>query len=425
MGGPSGLPRLLRGVGDSPADVDAHVRTWGEQPFRNSRQELDLIDEAGLCGRGGAWFPTARKWRAVAANRGVRRPTVVANAAEGEPASGKDRLLAGFAPHLVLDGAQLAAHAVGAGRVVVYVHREAAAAVAAAVVEREGRGLDRVRPEVVVAAPSFVAGEESAVVAHIDGGPGGLPYFTVPRPVYRKGVSGRPTLVQNAETLAHAALISRFGPGWFREMGTESSPGTALLTISGVIPSRVVEAPVGVSLRSVLHAVSADADAVGGVLLGGYGGTWWQGAASDLRLAEEALRPGGATLGAGVVLALPAGACPVAETARIAAYMETQGAGQCGPCVNGLPALADAAAALAWDPRRLQGGPGRLEQLAGLVEGRGACHHPDGVARLIRSLLLAFPDHVRGHVSRGPCTTSSAPSVLPPLSAAAPAGAGG
>jgi NADH:ubiquinone oxidoreductase subunit F (NADH-binding) len=340
---------------------------------------------------------------------------VVANGAEGEPASRKDALLFTRAPHLVLDGASLAAAAVGANRLVIYVPPRLVEAVSAAVADRSAIGLDPVKPEIVAAADCFVAGEASAAVAQLNGGPGGRPYFTGVRPVHERGVGGHATLVQNVETLAHAALIARFGAAWFRQLGTADSPGTALASVSGAIPRpRVTEVALGTPLRHVVELFDVPVESLSAALLGGYGGAWLPARqAMETPLCEEHLRPLGTTFGAGVIALLPRTSCPLAETARVVAYMESQGAGQCGPCVNGLPAMTAAMSSLAFEGTRWPRVPERLAGLCELVEGRGACHHPDGVANLVRSTLQVFARHVSSHQQRGPCPQTSEPGVLP------------
>ena len=417
---PTGAVRLLAGLGErgGATALADHVARWGPVPDPGRRGRGGFLDElhrSGLRGHGGAWFPAAVKWEAVAARR-LGRPVVVANGSEGEPASGKDRLLLRRAPHLVVDGLMVAAETLGASRAVLYVPASEARHLSEVLRERRRAGIDPLDVEIAVAPERFIAGEESAVVAHLDGGEGALPAFTAVTPVYRKGVDGRPTLVQNVETLAHAALIARFGAAWFRSVGTEESPGTALLTVTiGASGPRVIEVPFGATLRSVWSALGESPAEAPAILLGGYGGTWMAGArVLDVPLAEEHLRPLGATFGAGVVLAPPPTMCPLAEVAAIAAYLAREGAGQCGPCAYGLPALADAAASLAFGTRGGAGGPAggglqaRIFQLCESVEGRGACHHPDGAARMVRSALLAFGDHVDHHLHIGPCPSAAA-----------------
>ena len=223
-----------------------------------------------------------------------------------------------------------------------------------------------------------------------------------------QGVAGRPTLVQNVETLAHAALIARFGPQWFRSVGTPESAGTALVTVTGRWDAaRIVEVPLGTSLGNALGIDAEASRGIQGVLLGGYGGGWIPTAtAMTMPFTEEAARSHGSSIGAGVVVLLPTGVCPLAEAARVVRYMEGEGAGQCGPCVNGLDVLATSMEHLAYRPRSLRGGVAALPTLCGLVEGRGACRHPDGVARFVRTTVSVFGDHAGLHLSRGACQTT-------------------
>ena len=197
-----------------------------------AHQLIEEVERSGLRGRGGADFPTARKLRAVAERR--RTGPVIVNGSETEPASAKDRLLLARLPHLVLDGAVLAAGAVGAGKVIVKVGENAIDAVSALEGAVSVRERDPVPIEIVSAPEGYVAGEESAVVHYLNGG-AQLPTFVPPRP-FERGYRGRPTLIQNPETLAQLALVARFGSRWYRELGTVADPGSALVTITGCGP---------------------------------------------------------------------------------------------------------------------------------------------------------------------------------------------
>jgi NADH:ubiquinone oxidoreductase subunit F (NADH-binding) len=352
----------------------------------------------------------AVKMRTVARHRGG---VVVANGAEGEPASRKDHLLLDQHAHLVLDGAQLAAEAVRARRIVLYVTEKGAGAAKRAVDQRPG---DRLEVELVVAPDRFVSGESSAAVQAVSGGPA-LPAFTVV-PSAERGVGGRPTLVLNVETLANVALIDRYGATWFRSMGTESDPGTALVTVCGDVQRPgVYEIAHGTALCELLDgAGTAQSRAV---LLGGYHGTWLRAErAADLRLAPAILRSVGAVLGPGIVAVLDANRCPLREAAPVVHYLAQESAGQCGPCLNGLPALAEVFGDVA-DGGRVRPALARLHRWTAMVVGRGACHHPDGVGRFIESLLAEFPDEVRLH-EHGRCSAASGlrPALPLPLDAA-------
>ena len=210
-GRPEDMPRLLPAHGAVPVDLRTHLARYGAPPyFGQPGRLIPVLKAAGLTGRGGAAFPVHRKLAAVA--EAATHPIVIGNGAEGEPASDKDKSLLWISPHLVLDGLQLAAEAVGSTAVGLYVHRNARLQerLRAAVAERAAAGLDAAPVEIIDAPPRFLAGEESALASRVSGEPA-MPRFKPPR-VFERGVVGRPTLVQNVETLAHLALIARYGP---------------------------------------------------------------------------------------------------------------------------------------------------------------------------------------------------------------------
>jgi len=408
---PAAWPRrVLAGVGDDDVHA-AHLDTWGGLPSLPGPEVVEVIEASGLLGRGGAGFPAGRKMRTVAAGA-KRRPVVVANGAEGEPASGKDVLLLGRAPHLVLDGLQLAARAVGADEAHLALHRGSpvAGAVRSALSMRQGT--DTV-PVTLHEIPSrYVASEETALVAYLNGSEA-RPTFTPPRP-FDQGVGRRPTLVNNVETLAHVAAIARRGAQWFREVGDPDEPGTLLVTISAEgIARRVAEVPTGTTIGAVADRAGAGRDGVGAVLVGGYFGSWLPAAyAWPLPLTHRAMRSAGAALGAGVVAVLPPGACGLVETARVMHYLAAHNAGQCGPCLNGLPAIADALRRLAsdgWDERWWPA----LERWLAVVPGRGACRHPDGAVRFASTALSVFAEDVASHRAGRPCAASAGAGWLP------------
>jgi NADH:ubiquinone oxidoreductase subunit F (NADH-binding) len=408
------LPRLLAGLreGRGAVSLDAHLDRYGELPpfGRVDGQELiALVEAAGLTGRGGAAFPTARKLGAVA--QAGRRAVVVANGAEGEPASAKDKVLLRRVPHLVLDGVDVAAAAVGAGEAIVAVGAGAGrelAAVQTALAERERHRSDRVVIRLASVPDRFVAGEETALVNLLNGGPA-KPTFTPPRP-FERGVGGLPTLVQNVETLANLALIARFGPRWFRALGTQAEPGTVLVTLDGAVPRPgVYEIPIGLPLSQLVAWAGGASTPLSAFLIGGYFGVWISATdALGLDLSNASLDPVGASLGARTVFALPAGTCGIAETARVARYLADESAGQCGPCVHGLDAVATAFEELAVGRRRGARDDGRLERWLRQIKGRGACRHPDGAARLVESALTVFADEIDRH-ARGACTGDGRP----------------
>lgn len=398
----TGGQRLLAAAA---SDFAAHSNSNGDLPWQGGIGRLiPTVEAAGLIGHGGAGFPTWRKLAAVATGE---RPVVIGNAAEGEPRSGKDHFLLTQAPHLVLDGLQLAAEAVGANKVFLYV--PAGPAMTAARQALTERTQDRYRVKVVAAPDTFVAGEESALIARISGRKA-LPWDAK---AVVSGVDGQPTLVQNVETLAHLAQIARHGAGWFRQLGTPAEPGTFLATLSGPLDSPgIYEVAYGTQLIDVIEAARPSAP-LQAVLVGGFHGGWLSMlSARHTPLTNASLRPYGAATGAGVLVALPMAVCALSEVSQIIRYLADESAGQCGPCLNGLPALADTLEALAAGHRGSDL-VRRLQQLTALVAGRGACHHPDGAARFVHSSLRAFNAEVELHLV-GRCSTRRLPTQTQP-----------
>ena len=406
--GPHGLPRLLEGMatdGQTMTLAD-HREVHGPLPSLASAELIELVHRSGLRGRGGADFPTATKLRTLAERR--RATTVIVNGSETEPASTKDRMLLARLPHLVLDGAILAAEAIGASEILVKIGDRTPA------VQRALEGAVAVREEefsfdVITGPEGYVTGEETAVIQWMARGVP-KPVFTPPRP-FEKGLRGRPTLIQNAETLAQIALIARFGPDWFRELGSDADPGSALVTISGAVRHPgVYELAFGTPMHDLLAAAGGPQEPLQALLVGGYFGTWVEAShALGLRLSREDLRSVGCSLGSGVIIALGESACGLHESARVIDYLANQSAGQCGPCVHGLAAIADSVCALA-DGTALEQEVPRLLRWTAEIRGRGACHHPDGAARFVESALKVFGHEIAVH-HRQRCTAR--PAGLP------------
>jgi NADH:ubiquinone oxidoreductase subunit F (NADH-binding) len=438
--GPSGLPRLLAGLDQlddtraaqsgeagrraggrrvgAPMTLADHERAHGELPRRAPRELIEAVERSGLRGRGGADFPTARKLRAVAEARRRGRILVV-NGSETEPASAKDRLLLSRMPHLVLDGAVLGAEAIGAREVIVKVGESALSAIGALEGAIAVRHDDGVKIGLATGPEGYVMGEESAVIHLLNGG-APVPTLVPPRP-FERGYRGKPTLIQNPETLAQIALVARYGDHWYRELGTDADPGSALVTISGAVASPgVYELAFGTPMTDLLAAAGGSTEPLQALLVGGYFGTWVDTTrAIRLRLAREDLRSVGCSLGSGVLIALGESSCGLHESARVIDYLAAQSAGQCGPCVFGLRAIADAFGAIA-DGIAHDREQDRLLRWTAEVRGRGACHHPDGAARFVESALSVFGGEIEAH-RHGRC--HARPAGLPLASGAAEAAA--
>jgi len=383
-----GAPRLLAGVVDhGRVDHARHLALHGPPALRRRGWLVTASHEVGLLGRGGAAFPVSTKLAAMPTGT---RCSVLLNGSEGEPASRKDRTLMTYAPHLVIDGALLVADALETDDVTIAVHDPVAHdSLVRACAERTDAGHVRV----VRTRDGFVGGEVRAVVRGVDGGravPEGrrvLPHV--------RGVGGRPTFASNVETFAQLAVLSGLGVTRYAAVGPATEPGTSLVTLIGdTLRPGVVEVPNGTHLPLLLPPSPAP------VLIGGYHGTW-RPTADGLVVERASLRAAGAPLGAGVIARPYAGTCVVDEVVRVARWLASESAGQCGPCWFGLPAVADDLAALAGGagPDRAASAHRRLD----LVRGRGACSHPDGSAMFVGSALEVLAAELSVHQHHGRC----------------------
>ncbi len=365
------LPRILASVAEgSNGDPRSHhaaagsvleLRRWAPDRL------IDEIERSGLRGRGGAAFPVARKMRAVGAD------TAIVAFAERDEAIARSL-------------------------------RRAADE------RRRSRLREEPRYELRAIDDGFVTGHESALVNALSGAEA-KPAFRA-RP-FERGVRRRPTLVQNVETLAHLALIARYGAGWYRQAGTAADPGSTLVTLSGAVASPgVYEIEHGAPLWDLL-AGAGPTEELAAVLIGGYFGSWLPaGAIPQLRLSPTELAERGMGLGAGAIVALGRSVCPVAQISRVAEYFAAETAGQCGPCVNGLAAIADT---MTQTVKGTAPPAARrdLERWSNSLAGRGACQFPDGATRFIASALRVFADDFEDHFQHGPCQDCAAPPVLP------------
>jgi NADH:ubiquinone oxidoreductase subunit F (NADH-binding) len=386
---PSLAPRLVVG---KPMDIatERHGLLSGEALV--GEPLLAELEASGLRGKGGAGFPVARKWSAIRDRSQTGGSVVVANGEEGEPDSLKDRWILTHRPHLVLDGLSLAARTLGAVRAIIYLsHLETVAAVQHAIDEHPSTC---VPIEIHIVQPTYVAGEESAVVRSINGGPA-LPTAKPPRP-FELGVDGLPTLIQNVETLAHVAWIARRGAGAFRSVGAELSPGTTLVTLRSGRGTVVAEVPFGPTIGEIFeHCGGGVPSAPQALLVGGWFGGIAPTALLDVAFTYEALADRGAAVGCGAITIVGSDEDLGARAARLAGWYASQSAGQCGACVKGTAAIRDAL------EQAHLGTPGAtvgadLARWGQTLRGRGACAFLDGAANLARSISTDFPQLMKG-----------------------------
>ncbi|HEX6887614.1 MAG TPA: NADH-ubiquinone oxidoreductase-F iron-sulfur binding region domain-containing protein [Candidatus Nanopelagicales bacterium] len=382
--GPGPLPRsllapgvlLLAGVRPGQlVDRVAHDAQWGPLPRPGLPALIDAAAREHLVGAGGAAFPTDRK---LASLQGRRVALVVVNGAEGEAASGKDGVLLGHVPHLVLDGAVLAAQALGAPRVVVRISADRpdlAAQLPAVLASRD----DPVRVELSIGPSAFVAGEATAVIRALAGGPALPAELGLPPALPTRGLRrGGQVLLGNVETFARLAVAARGLPA-----------RSALASASGAVAGPgVVELPASRTLADLAAAAGGVVGEPTLLVAGGWHGRWirWDGVAAAARLTHDDVALVGGRWGAGAFVWLPGDLDPVESLRVIAAELAAGSAGQCGPCWRGLPEVAVTLGHVA------EGRVPRVafEALVADVEGRGLCAHPTAAVAALRSALDAI-----------------------------------
>jgi len=349
---------------------------------------VDLLEDAGLTGRGGAGFSTAVKVGA-AVSAGA---TLIVNACDGEYGAVKDRFVVTHPLPELVHGANLLSHngvryAAGRGSESEAVLRSA--------------GLD------VLAVPHrYVSSEESALVSLANGG--------LARPITKRvpvvfgstlpsGAVLPPTVVLNAETVWRVAQIAERGAAWFRSFGTPDEPGPRLASVSGAVRSPgVLQTAAGVPVAELIAAAGGPDRGLVGLGLGGLSGGWLTGPDADRAVWSRAgLDAYGFTPGPGTVHVLGEDDCPIAHVAAVLDHAAGESAGQCGPCLFGVPAVAADVRLLA-DGRLDRAGWARLQGRLGMLPGRGPCRFPDGVSGYARSALRAFAHEVDAH-RRGGC----------------------
>ncbi|GHJ52268.1 oxidoreductase [Nonomuraea sp. TT08I-71] len=392
-----GEPRLTAGFAEfGRLDLLAHEEVHGPIGPVEPAALLRLAEAIDLKGKGGAGFPFARKLRAVleSCERQDLSAVVVVNATEGEPASWKDKVLLTRAPHLVLDGAALAAYALAAEEIVIGVSDDVGRPSLTEALQERRMPV----PTTIVTVPHrFISGEGGALVNGINGLPH-IPPGTKKRSS-DSGVNGLPTLLSNAETYAQLAVAARIGPYEYAALGTDDEPGTVLLTVTGAARRpAVVECAAGTPLREILELCEVPDGP--GILMGGYHGKWiTPEAAARAEVSRKGLAAVGGTLGAGIIVPLSPDTCPLGEAAQVVRYLAGESAGQCGPCKMGLPDLARAVDLAVSGSAPVE----VVRAAAGDVKGRGACSHPDGTARFALSAMEVFAEDLRLHATGEGC----------------------
>ena len=438
----SGEPRLLTDIGRiDPTSLTSYREHSGYAALERAvtkmaPEEVILeIEAAGLRGRGGSGYPTASKWRA-ARETAADRKIVVANLMAADPSALGDRALAEGNPHLVVEGLLIAAYAVGAGEAIVAVRRDWTVAIerlrAAAVEATEARmagylvlGTDvSIQLSVWEGSGAYVAGEETALINAL-AGDRGMPAIRPPFPA-TSGLDGAPTVVQNAETLAHAAWILAHSAEAFASVGSEATRGTKLVTVMGrVAQPGLVEVPFGTPLIELLGMAGGGTGATKALFIGGPGGGAIDAGSLTVPYDYEALEAEGAIVGSGSVLVTDNQTCMV-DTARFFVdFSAREACGKAVPCRIGTKRLVEAMdRILAATPR--PNDPTLLRELSAKMSDTALCKLERLAPGPILTTLDRFGDEYRAHAERGvclagACRVSEVAPLLQPLAGLDPA----
>jgi NADH-quinone oxidoreductase subunit F len=372
---------------------------------------IDRVLESGLRGRGGAGFLTGRKWQTVAANHSSTiATTVIVNAAEGEPGTFKDRTILRRNPYLVLEGALIAARAVGADYIIFAMKRVFVGEIDRmrdAIEEAEDAGWSEGITMVVFEGPDeYLYGEESALLETIDG------RWPFPRvvPTFRRGLRGAdridsadeaPALVNNTETLANVARIAHRGPEWFRTAGTQKSPGTMVCTVTGATKrAGVGEVNMGTSLRETIAAIGGGPRKGHEIkaVLSGVASRVISGAQLDTPVSYEGMAAIGSGLGSGAFIVFDDTADMPAVAAGVARFLSVESCGQCSPCkLDGITLTKRLNLVTQSDAHDYD--MVEIEKRIGTVADRSRCFLATQQQVVLESILEQWPEEFEAHVA--------------------------
>ena len=414
--------RLVEKVDGAPWDIDAYIKVGGYEAWKKCIKELtpeQVVQElkaAGLRGRGGAGFPTGVKWDKVLNHR-VKERYFVCNAGEHEPGTFKDRHLLKTIPHQLIEGCLIASRTAQAKASFIYVNheyqeeRENLKKALAQAKERGfvgknilGSGID-IELQVFEGHGSYVAGEETAMLESMQGRPA-MPRQKPPFYPTDYGLYGKPTLVNNVETLCNVPRILHKGAAWFTQVGTEKCPGTMMFSLSGAVQRPgVYEMPMGVTMRELIETCGGGVPGgrkIKAVFPGGPAFSMVTADQLDLPMDFDSLKKAGTGLGSAGVIVVDDATCMVRQTLKFSNFFKGESCGQCPPCRMGTINLATLM-------EKIEAGEGTqkdldsLLQLCGFVKGTGYCTLVTGAAVLVQSSLKLFRHEFEDHIKLQRC----------------------
>jgi NADH-quinone oxidoreductase subunit F len=412
-----------------PKSIDDYLEREGYRAFmscldRLAREEIiQTISASGLRGRGGAGFPTGSKWSLALGHPAPRY--VICNGDEGDPGAFMDRLILESDPHRVVEGLAIAAYAVGAEQGFFYIRAEyplAVEQIREAIRQAEARGLlgERIRGsefnlrlEVREGAGAFVCGEETALIASLEGDRG-MPRLRPPYPV-EQGLHGRPTVINNVETLAAVPWIVRHGPAAFAALGTESSKGTKVFALAGkVVKGGLIEVPMGMSIREIVDGPGggvAEGRRLKAVQLGGPSGGCIPEGLADTPVDYEALQKSGAIMGSGGMVVLDDRDCMVDISRFFLRFTCHESCGKCTFCRVGTRRMLEILDRLCQGQGR-RGDLEALEELTEHVSRNSLCGLGQTAPNPVSTALRYFREEFEVHVHERRCPAGRCAALI-------------
>lgn len=414
--------RVLQKLEGAPWDIDAYLKVGGYEAWKkcvtelSATQVVDELKKSGLRGRGGAGFPTGTKWDKVLNHR-VKERYFVCNAGEHEPGTFKDRYLLKMIPHQLIEGCLIAARTVQAKASFIYVNHEyheerdnlkkaLAQAKARGFLGKNvlGTGVD-IDLEVFEGHGSYVAGEETAMLESMQGRPA-MPRQKPPFYPTDFGLYGKPTLVNNVETLCNVPPILHKGAAWFTQVGTERCPGTMMFSLSGAVNRPgVYEMPMGVTVRDLIDRCGGGVPGgrkIKAVFPGGPAFSMITPDQLDLQMDFDSLKKAGTGLGSAGVIVVDDATCMVAQTLKFSNFFKVESCGQCPPCRMGTINLTTLMTKIE-EGEGTQKDLDSLLQLCGFVKGTGYCTLVTGAAVLVQSSIKLFRHEFEEHIRLQRC----------------------
>jgi NADH-quinone oxidoreductase subunit F len=414
---------VLENCGEiDPLNIDDYLARDGYRALRACRESMtpaaviDAILGSGLRGRGGAGFPTGRKWEIGRSVPGEIK-YVICNGDEGDPGAFMDRAVLESDPHRVLEGLAIAAYAIGASEGFFYIRAEYPMAVrhvrAAIAVATERGLLEGLRFEVREGAGAFVCGEETALIRSLEGGRG-MPKLRPPYPVER-GFRGCPTVINNVETLACIPWILRKGPDAFAALGTETSKGTKVFALAGKINrGGLIEVPMGITIRQVVEEIGGgikDGRKFKAVQLGGPSGGCIPASLADTVVDYDALARTGAIMGSGGMVVLDDRTCMVDIARFFLRFTQAESCGKCTFCRIGTKRMLEILERLCEGKGR-QGDLEKLEELADYVSRGSLCGLGQTAPNPVLTTLRYFREEYEAHLKEHRCPAGRCAALI-------------